>query len=180
MVGVTVSLNVSEWLFSDVKWAISYIILGTNDIWWDYDDFRFVLDQHAWLDFFSASSVKQQFAGMHVAPLRHIILSPNQPVFVIDAYCLAANTTCMVSGLTRPRLEHTIYCTRGVHTNHHTTDEVKKGFKVEWYIKGLTKSRRLKDSAMQWKKEKGQKVKQLSTKNYTEYHNWVTQNPTKN
>jgi hypothetical protein len=30
-----------------------------------------VLDQHAELDFYSASSLKQQFAGRHVAPLEH-------------------------------------------------------------------------------------------------------------
>ena len=42
---------------------------------------RFVLDQHAELDFYSASLLKQQSAGRHVAPLRHIILIPSQPVF---------------------------------------------------------------------------------------------------
>jgi hypothetical protein len=47
---------------------------------WDDDDVRFVLDQHAELDFYSASSLKQQFAGRYVAPLGHIILIPSQPV----------------------------------------------------------------------------------------------------
>ena len=46
---------------------------------WDDDEVRFVLDQHAELDFFSASSMKQQSAGIYVAPLGHIIQS--QPVF---------------------------------------------------------------------------------------------------
>jgi hypothetical protein len=41
---------------------------------WDYDDIRFVLDQHAELDLYSASSLKQQSMGKHVAPLGHIIL----------------------------------------------------------------------------------------------------------
>jgi hypothetical protein len=36
---------------------------------WDDDEFRFVQDQHAELDFHSASSLKQQSAGRHVAPL---------------------------------------------------------------------------------------------------------------
>jgi hypothetical protein len=38
---------------------------------WDDDEFRFVLDQHAELDVYSAntSSLKQQFADRHVAPL---------------------------------------------------------------------------------------------------------------
>jgi len=44
------------------------------------------------LDFYSASSLKQQFAGRHVAPLGHIILIPIQPVFALSPYnaaCLA-------------------------------------------------------------------------------------------
>ena len=48
---------------------------------WDDDEVRFVLDQHAKLDFYSASSLKR--AGRHVAPLGHIILIPSQPVFVL-------------------------------------------------------------------------------------------------
>jgi len=53
-----------------------------NIQWYD-DEFRFVLDQHAELDFYSASSLKQQFAGWHVAPLGHIILIQSQPVFAL-------------------------------------------------------------------------------------------------
>ena len=45
---------------------------------------RCVLDQHAELDFYSAISLKQQSAGKHVAPLRHIILIPSQPVFAVS------------------------------------------------------------------------------------------------
>jgi hypothetical protein len=48
---------------------------------WDDDKVHIVLDQHAELDFNSASSPKQQSADRHVAPLRHIILIPSQPVF---------------------------------------------------------------------------------------------------
>ena len=44
----------------------------------------FVLDQHAELDFNSASSLKQQSSGRHVAPLGHIILIPSQPVFALS------------------------------------------------------------------------------------------------
>ena len=47
---------------------------------WDDDEVRFVLDQHAELDVHSASSLKQQSADRHVAPLGHIILIPSQPV----------------------------------------------------------------------------------------------------
>jgi hypothetical protein len=45
------------------------------------DDVCFVLDQHAELNFYNASSLKQLSAGRHVAPLGHIILIPSQPVF---------------------------------------------------------------------------------------------------
>jgi hypothetical protein len=51
---------------------------------WDDDEVRFVLDQHAYLDFYSASSLKQQSADKHVAPLRHIILIPIQSVFALS------------------------------------------------------------------------------------------------
>jgi hypothetical protein len=50
---------------------------------WDDDEVRFVLDRHAELDFYSASSLKQQPADIHVAPLGHIILIPSQPVFAL-------------------------------------------------------------------------------------------------
>jgi hypothetical protein len=35
------------------------------------------------LDFYSASSMKQQSAGKHVAPFGHIILIPSQAVFAL-------------------------------------------------------------------------------------------------
>ena len=54
-----------------------------NFQWYD-DEVRFVLDQHTELDFYSASSVKQQSADRHVAPLRNIILIPSQPVFALS------------------------------------------------------------------------------------------------
>jgi len=50
----------------------------------DDDEVRFVLDQHAELDFYSASSLKQQSAGRHVDPLEHLILIPSQPVFALS------------------------------------------------------------------------------------------------
>jgi hypothetical protein len=43
---------------------------------WDDDEVRFVLDQHTKLDLYSASSLKQQSADRHVAPIGHIILTP--------------------------------------------------------------------------------------------------------
>jgi hypothetical protein len=49
----------------------------------DDDEVRFVLDQYAWLDIYSASTMKQQSTDKHVAPLRHIILIPSQPGFAV-------------------------------------------------------------------------------------------------
>ena len=50
----------------------------------DDDEVCFVIDQHAELDFYSASLLKQQSADRHVAPLKHIILIPSQPVFALS------------------------------------------------------------------------------------------------
>jgi hypothetical protein len=55
-----------------------------ND-WNDDDDVHLVLDQHAYLDPYSANSLKQQSAGRHVAPLEHIHLIQSQPVFVLPS-----------------------------------------------------------------------------------------------
>ena len=64
---------------------ISYIMARTSYFQWDDDDeVRFVLDQYAELDFYSASSFKQQSAGRHVAPLGHIILILSQPIFALS------------------------------------------------------------------------------------------------
>jgi hypothetical protein len=49
-----------------------------------WGEVRFVQNQHAELDFYSASSLKQQSTGKHVAPLGHIILIPSQPVIVLS------------------------------------------------------------------------------------------------
>ena len=59
----------------------SYVMARTSYIRRDDDDVRSVLEQHVQLDVYSASSLKQQSSGRHVAPLKHIILIPNQPVF---------------------------------------------------------------------------------------------------
>ena len=59
----------------------------------DDDEIRFVLDQHVELEFYSASSMEQQSADRHVAPLGHIILIPSQLVtsllLFLNAVCLA-------------------------------------------------------------------------------------------
>ena len=75
----------SVWLLFNANSAI----IQLYNFQWDDDEVRFVLDQHAWLDFYSASSLKQQFADRHVAPLGYIILIPSQPVLLINAVYLA-------------------------------------------------------------------------------------------
>jgi hypothetical protein len=56
----------------------------TSYFQWDDDEVRFVLAQHAEFDFYSARSLKQQFADKHVAPLGHISLITSKPVFALS------------------------------------------------------------------------------------------------
>jgi hypothetical protein len=96
---------------------------------WDDDDVGFVLDQHTELDFNSASSLKQQSAGRHVAPLGHIILIPSQIVSALTPSCCllsgnSANTNYIVFGLIKLGLETKIRRTQGEHVSHYTIDAV--------------------------------------------------------
>jgi hypothetical protein len=43
-------------------------------------------NQHVELNFYNASSLKQQAAFRNVATLGHIMLIPNQPVFFVAVY----------------------------------------------------------------------------------------------
>jgi hypothetical protein len=119
---------VSEWVIVVKRQLSNFSAIS----WWeqvnfqrDDDEFRFVLDQYAELDFYSASPLKQKSAGRHVAPLGHIILIPTQPVFALTpSSCVIsgeATTTnfynSIVFGLTRPGLELTIYHTRLIEMN---------------------------------------------------------------
>jgi hypothetical protein len=123
----------SGWVIVDLRQfsnlsAISY--RGQFNFQWDNDDeVRFVLDQHAELDFHSASSLKQQSADRHVAQLEYIILIPSQPVFApSSSWCVfrgeATQINFIVFGLTRPGLELTIYHTQGEQGNHYSADAV--------------------------------------------------------
>jgi hypothetical protein len=123
---VSLSDWVSERLLLNANSAISW--REQVNFQWDDDEVRLILDQHAELDCYSASSLKQQSAGRHVAPLEHIILISSKPVFAISPCVLsgeATNTNFIVFGLTRPGLEHTFYSTRGKHANHYATDAVQ-------------------------------------------------------
>ena len=130
----------SEWLLLNANSAIFLAISWREQVncQWD-DDVRFVLDQHAELDFYSASSLKQQSAARHIALLRHIILIPSQQVFALSPKCCmlsgeATNTNLIVFGLTRLGLEATIYHTPGEHANHYATDTV---FNIWWIYQML-------------------------------------------
>jgi hypothetical protein len=70
-----------EWseCLAPVQQFFSYIMAKTSYFQWDDDEVRFVLNQHAELDLYSAISLKQQSACRHVAPLGHILLIPSQP-----------------------------------------------------------------------------------------------------
>ena len=66
-----------------IQQFFSYIWWEQVNFQWDDDDeIRFVLDQHAELEFYSASSLKQHPAGRHVAPLGQIIQIPSQPLTI--------------------------------------------------------------------------------------------------
>ena len=120
---------VSHCCLAPIKQCLSNIMREQVNFHWDDDDVCFILDQHAELDFYGVNSLKQESADRHVAPLGHIILIPSQPVFALSPQCCvlsreATNTNLIVFGLTRPRLEPTVYHTRGEHANHYATDAV--------------------------------------------------------
>jgi len=75
--------RVSELLLFNATFG-SYVMTTTSYIPRDDNDIGFVLDQHAQLDCYSGSPLKQPSACKHVAPLGHIILIPSQPVFALS------------------------------------------------------------------------------------------------
>jgi hypothetical protein len=64
-----IQLSRSFWCIKDIFRNMTIIPKWDNDV-------RFVLDQYAELDFYSASSLKQQSVGIHVAPLGQVIWNP--------------------------------------------------------------------------------------------------------
>ena len=73
----------NEWLLFNAK-STAITWWEQVNFQWDDDEVSFVLDQQPELDLYSASSLKQQSADRHVAPLGHIILIPSQPDFAIS------------------------------------------------------------------------------------------------
>ena len=124
---MTLKLNieVSELLLFNVKWTnYSYIFVRISYIWWD-DDVRFLLDQHVELEFYSDTL---QSASRHGFPLgtlfRFLVIQSLLLCWMLSGE--TTNTNCIVVGLTRSRLEPTMYHTRDEHVNHYNTDEVNK------------------------------------------------------
>ena len=114
------------WPFSKCNLCILYIHDLHNMGWLLFNANSAIFHLYH-LDLYSASSLKQQSAGKHVAPLGHIIRIPSQPLlFLLNAACLTEKqiVPILVFGLTRPRLEPTIYHTRGEHPNHYATNAV--------------------------------------------------------
>ena len=78
-----------------IKWLSEWLLFSTQQFsamsWqeqvnfqWNTNEVCFALDQHAQLDFYSASSLKQQSVDRHVAPLGHIIAILSQSVFALS------------------------------------------------------------------------------------------------
>jgi hypothetical protein len=110
--------RVSEWLLFNVKWAFCQPYHDENKLHFNDMMMMLICTRPTRLIGNSASWLKQPSVGRHVAPLGHIILIPSQPVFSL-ASCNsvisreATNSNSIVYGLIWPRLEPTIYRTRG-------------------------------------------------------------------
>ena len=113
----------SEWLLLNNKWVIFQLYQS----WREQVTFDEMMmskkcllcsTRPTSLDFYCASSLKQQSVGRHVPPLEHIILILNQPVFALSPKCWmisreATNTNFIVFGVTHPGIKRMIYHTRG-------------------------------------------------------------------
>ena len=125
---INIFLWMSQWLLFNVNSAIIQLYRGENKLIFNEMMMRSRLTRLVWF-FYSASSLKLQSADRHVAPLGHIILILSQPAFALSPWCCVpsgevTNTYFIVFGLTRSRLEPTIYRTWGEHANHYTTNAV--------------------------------------------------------
>ena len=128
----------SEWLLVllNAKWEILQLYHGENKLHFDDhdddddDDIHIVVDQHAELNFYSASSLEQQTTGKYVVSLGHFILIPGQPVFALSPeYCVlsceATYTNFIIFGLIRLELEPTVDLPQDEHDNNYVTNAVE-------------------------------------------------------
>jgi len=110
---------VNERLLFTTKLTILQLYHGVNKLHiGDIYGVSFLLDQYAKLYFISASSLKQQFVGRHVTPLR--IYPDSEPTRVCSFSF--SDTHFIVFGVTRLGFETTTYLTRRKHFNHTFTD----------------------------------------------------------
>jgi hypothetical protein len=116
--------NWSEWVIVVYRKLCKFSAISMREqvnVQWDDDEVRFELDQHAYLDLYSASELKQQSTDRNVDSLGHILLIPSSSLlFLLNA----TNINFIVVGLTRSGLEPKTYRTQGEHINHYTTDVV--------------------------------------------------------
>jgi hypothetical protein len=114
------SLTLNEKFFSYIMARTSYI--------WDDNDILIVLDQHAEFTFIVlAHWNNRQRVDMSLHSDTLSRFQSNQPLlFLHNAVRLAEKQQIpiLVFGLTWPKLEPTIYRTRGKHANNYTTDVV--------------------------------------------------------
>ena len=99
--------------------------MRTSYFQWDDDEIRFVLDQHAELDFYSASLLKQQSADRHIyaclsTPKYYSDSEPTSPCTFSLMLSREANTNFVIFGSTQPGLEPT----RGEHANNYIECQV--------------------------------------------------------
>ena len=76
---VIYDMTTREWLLFNANSTIFQLYHGENKL-----IFNKMMMRSAELDLYSASSLKQQSMGRHVAPPGHIILIPSQPVFALS------------------------------------------------------------------------------------------------
>ena len=62
-----------------------YTMARTSYIQWA--NLHFIINRRSQLDFYSASSLKQQYMDRHVAPLGNMTLIPSKPVFAFILKC---------------------------------------------------------------------------------------------
>ena len=122
------SLVIERLLFY-AEGTIFQLYHGNNKFQWNDNDVCFVLDQHTWLDFYSAGSPKQQSAGRHVSPLwsKSWFSAKQSLLLFLNVACLAEKQHCYIYQfyslwLNRPGLEFTIYHNQDEHANDYTTD----------------------------------------------------------
>ena len=136
----TCKLWKSEWLFS-ANSAIFQHYHGENKLIFNEMMMRSALyltnTQWPYVEIYSVSSLKrqlkQQFADRHVAPLRHIIMILNQPVFALFFWLLHAQQRSnkyqfysLLFVQIRTWTHDISVCNLGEHSNHYTTELAKQ------------------------------------------------------